>query len=68
MDLRRTQPVSVVLRELVDRELVEAGLEVLEVGHVARGADDGACADGVQTLDGFEAGEGAVGCCGVVGR
>ena len=60
MHLRRTKVVAIPVRELVRDEIVEHGLDGLEVRHVARGTDDGGLPNGVKTLDGFEPGEGAV--------
>ena len=61
MDLGRAEGVAVLCCELVYDELVEDGLDVLKVGHVAPCADDGVITDGVETLDVLEACEGTVG-------
>ncbi len=62
MYLRRPKRVMVPRGVLLDDELLEGGLDVLEVGEVAGGSEDGGGSYWVQTLDGFEPGEGAVGC------
>lgn len=43
--------VSILCAELVDHELIEHGLYVLEIRHVAASADDGVRAHGIETLD-----------------
>lgn len=45
MHLRRTKIVAVPMCELVRDEIVEHGLNGLEVRHVAGGSDDRRCAD-----------------------
>lgn len=52
--LCRPERVSILCAELVDHELIEHGLDVLEIGHVAAGADDGVGAHRIETLDIFE--------------
>ena len=65
MDFGWAKVVAVSVGEFVDDDLVEEGLDGLEVGHVAGGSDDGGVADFMQTLDVFEAGERAVRSCKV---
>ena len=60
MDFGWAEVVAVSVGEFVDDDLVEEGLDGLEVGHVAGCADDGGVADGMQAGDVLKAGEGAV--------
>ena len=56
----RAQAVSILRSEFVDYELVENGLDILEVGHVATSTNNGMVAHCVQTLNVLESCEGAV--------
>lgn len=56
----RTQLVSVICSDLLDRNIVEHSLNVLKIGHVSACADDGTITNGVETLHVLEAGERAV--------
>ena len=62
MNFCGAEGVSVARGELVGNDLVKDALDVLEVGHVARRADDGRVANGVQASDIFESRKRAVGC------
>ena len=56
MDLCRTERVSVVLRRFfLDEKVVKRLLDVLEVGHVARGTDYGGSSDCMKTSNVLEA-------------
>ena len=67
MNLRRPKFVMVTCGVFVNDEFFEEVLDVLEVGEVAGCAENGRRSNRVKTLDGFEACEGAVGCCRVEG-
>ena len=61
MDLLRTQCMPILRHYLFfDEKCVEPRLNILEVGHVATGTDDGIIPDLVQPLDVLETRQGAV--------
>jgi hypothetical protein len=57
VDLCGAESVSVLGGVFFDGEFVEEGLDVLEIGHVASGTDDGVVPDGMETLDVLEPGQ-----------
>jgi hypothetical protein len=60
VDLSWSKGVLVLFGKFLDDEVVHQGLDVLEVGHVSRGAEDGVVTNGVETLHILESREGTV--------
>ena len=63
MHLCRAEVVAVGVGEFVGHDLVKEGLDGLEVGHVARGTDNGGRSDCMKTSDVLETCKGSVRCC-----
>ena len=62
MDLSWPKSVLILLGEFLDDEAVQERLDVLAVGHVPGGAENGVITNGVKTLDVLESGERTVRC------
>ena len=60
VDLSWSKGVLVLFCKFLDDEVVHQGLDVLEVGHVSRGTEDGVVTNGVETLHILESREGTV--------
>lgn len=60
MDLGRSKSMFILLGKFLDDEVVQQRLDVLEVGHVPGGTENGVITDGMKTLDILESGKGTV--------
>lgn len=57
MDLSWSKSMLILLGEFLDDEVVQQRLDVLAVGHVPGGAENGVVTNGVKTLNIPESGE-----------
>lgn len=64
MDLGWPKGMLIVLSKLLDHEVIQQRSDVLKVGHISRGTENGVVTDGVKTLDISEPREGTVRCWG----
>jgi hypothetical protein len=62
MNLCWSKGMFILLSKLLDHEVIQQRLDVLEVGHISRGTDNGVVTDGVKALDISESRKGAVRC------
>lgn len=62
MDLGWPKGMLVLFGKLLDHEVIQQRLDVLEVGHIPGGTENGVFTYGVETLDISESREGTVRC------
>lgn len=63
MNLGRTQIMAILSGEFFNDKFIQNLLDVLEVGHIATGADDGVFPNWMESLDVLKTSKGAVRSC-----